>query len=223
VSPTTCTNVDHYLTDLLVPHDPILTAALAASDAAGLPPHHVSPTQGKLLMLLAQMHRARRILEIGTLAAYSTIWLARALPPAGGRLITLESDPKHADVARHNLARAGLLDRVEIRLAPALHSLHQLAAEPADPFDLIFIDADKPNNPAYLTACLRLSRPGTVILADNVIREGHVADPASPDPSVQGVRRFLEMLSTDPRLTATAIQTVGEKGHDGFALAIVLA
>ena len=142
---------------------------------------------------------------------------------SGGRLITLEADPKHADVARHNLARAGLLDRVEIRLAPALQTLHQLAAEHTDPFDLIFIDADKPNNPAYLTAALRLSRPGTVIIADNVIREGHVADPASPDPSVQGVRRFLEMLSTDPRLTATSIQTVGEKGHDGFALAIVTA
>jgi predicted O-methyltransferase YrrM len=215
--------VDRYLTDLLVPPDAALDAALAASDAAGLPPHHVSPAQGKLLMLLAQLRGARRILEIGTLAGYSTIWLARALPPTAGRLITLESNPKHADIARDNIARAGLADRVDLRLGPALESLTQLAAERSEPLDLIFIDADKPNNPAYLTACLRLSRPGTLIIADNVIRDGAVADPRSTDPSVQGIRRFLEMLAADPRLSATAIQTVGEKGHDGFALAVVIA
>jgi predicted O-methyltransferase YrrM len=216
------TAVDRYFTDLLVPADPALDAALAASDAAGLPPHNVAPNQGKLLLLLARLQGARRILEIGTLGGYSTIWLARALP-AGGRLITLEADAKHAKVARANIARAGLADVVELRHGPALETLPQLAAEGRGPFDLIFIDADKPNNPAYLAWALRLSRRGSLIIADNVVRNGAVIDAASTDPSVQGVRRFTELLAAEPRVSATAIQTVGSKGYDGFAIALVTA
>jgi predicted O-methyltransferase YrrM len=216
------TAVDRYFTDLLVPADPALDAALAASDAAGLPPHNVAPNQGKLLLLLARLQGARRILEIGTLGGYSTIWLARALP-AGGRLITLEADAKHAKVARANIARAGLADVVELRHGPALETLPQLAAERRGPFDLIFIDADKPNNPAYLTWALRLSRRGSLIIADNVVRNGAVIGAASTDPNVQGVRRFMEVLAAEPRVSATAIQTVGSKGYDGFAIALVTA
>ncbi|OLB76001.1 MAG: methyltransferase [Actinobacteria bacterium 13_2_20CM_2_71_6] len=210
------TAVDTYFTELLVPPDPALEAALAASAAAGLPPMQVSPSQGKLLMLLARLHGARRILEIGTLGGYSTIWLARALPE-GGRVVTLEADPRYAEVARANVARAGLSDVVEVRVGPALATLAGLDG----PFDFVFIDADKANNPPYLEWSLKLSRPGSVIVADNVVRRGEVVDPASANPSVQGIRRFTELLAADPRVTATAIQTVGEKGYDGFALALV--
>jgi predicted O-methyltransferase YrrM len=216
------TAVDRYLTDLLVPPDPALDAALQASAAAGLPPIHVSPNQGKLLLLLARVRGARTILEIGTLGGYSTIWLARALP-AGGRLVTLEADPKHAEVARANIARAGLADVVELRLGQALDTLAQLAAEGRGPFDLIFIDADKPSYPDYLAWALQFSRRGSLIIADNVVRDGAVADAASDDPRVQGVRRFNELLAAEPRVSATAIQTVGSKGYDGFAIALVTA
>ncbi|MBD2514763.1 O-methyltransferase [Nostoc sp. FACHB-973] len=216
------TAVDSYLTDLFVPPDPVLDAALEASAAAGLPPHNVSPNQGKLLLLLAQLQGARTILEIGTLGGYSTIWLARALP-TDGYLITLEADPKHARVAQNNIARAGLNDLVELRLGQALSTLPQLAAEGRSPFDLIFIDADKPNNPDYLAWALKLSRRGSLIVADNVVRNGAVIDTASGDASVQGVRRFNELLASEPRVSATALQTVGSKGYDGFAIALVTA
>jgi predicted O-methyltransferase YrrM len=214
------TAVDRYITDLLVPPDPALDAALAASAAAGLPAIHVSPNQGKLLHLLARVTGARSILEVGTLGGYSTIWLARALP-AGGRLVTLEADPKHAEVARANIAAAGLADMVELRLGPAQETLPQLAAEGRGPFDLVFIDADKPSTPDYFGWALRLSRRGSLIVVDNVVRKGAVADPASDDPSVQGVRRFYERLAAEPGVSATAVQTVGDKGHDGFAVALV--
>jgi predicted O-methyltransferase YrrM len=216
------TAVDHYLTDLLVQPDPALEAALQASAAAGLPPIQVSPTQGKLLHLLARVQGARAILEIGTLGGYSTIWLARALT-VGGRLITLEIDPQRAEIARANLARAGLADVVELRLGRALETLPQLAAEGRGPFDLIFIDADRPNNPEYFAWALKLSHRGSLIIVDNVVRKGAVIDAASGDPDIQGVRRLNEALAAEPRVSATAIQTVGSKGYDGFALALVTA
>lgn len=216
------TAVDHYITDLLVPADTALESALEASAAAGLPPINVSPNQGKLLHLMARAQGARHILEIGTLAGYSTIWLARALP-ANGRLITLEVDVNCAAVARANIARAGLADVIELRVGPAQESLPQLAAERRGPFDLIFIDADKPSYADYFTWALKLSRRGSLIIADNVVRNGAVTDPASSDPRVQGVRRFNELLAAEPRVSATAIQTVGTKGYDGFALAVVVA
>ena len=215
-------SVDRYLNDTLMPPDPALEAALAANAAANLPAIDVSPSQGKLLQLLAETQRPQRILEIGTLGGYSTICLARALPP-GGQLITLELDPKHAKVALANIAHAGLAHAVELRLGPALDSLNQLHAEHAEPFDLIFLDANKDGYPLYLTAALKLARPGTLILADNVIRDGEVIDATSIDPNVQGVRRFLELLAADPRLSSTAVQTVGNKGYDGFAIARVLS
>ncbi|QLE40552.1 O-methyltransferase [Nostoc sp. C052] len=215
------TVVDRYFTDLLVPSDPALDTALQTSAAAGLPPHNVSPNQGKLLLLLAQIQGARSILEIGTLGGYSTIWLARALP-SDGYLITLEADPKHAEVARANIAQAGLSKLVDLRLGQALSTLPQIAAENQGPFDLIFIDADKPSNPEYFAWALKLSRRGSLIIADNVVRNGAVIDAASSDPSVQGVRRFNELLAYEPRVNATAIQTVGSKGYDGFAIAIVI-
>ena len=214
------TAVDRYLTDLLVPPDAALDEALRASLAAGLPPIHVSPNQGKLLHLLARVQAAKSILEIGTLAAYSTIWLARALPP-GGRLITLESDPKHADIARSNLARAGLSETVELILGRALDTLPRLADQKRGPFDLIFIDADKPSTADYFTWALRLARRGSLIIIDNVVRKGGVIDPASPDANVQGIRRFNALLAAERRVSATAIQTVGSKGYDGFAIALV--
>ncbi|XXU21169.1 O-methyltransferase [Sorangium sp. So ce861] len=214
--------VDRYITDLLVPPDAALAAALDASAAAGLPPINVAPNQGKLLNLLARIHGARTILEIGTLGGYSTIWLARALP-AGGRLITLESEPKHAEVARANLDRAGVADRVELRLGRALDTLPKLAVEGRGPFDLIFIDADKPSNPDYFAWALKLSRRGSVIVIDNVVRRGAVVDPGSADPNVQGVRRLYELLAAEPRVSATAFQTVGIKGYDGLAVALVTA
>jgi predicted O-methyltransferase YrrM len=216
------TAVDEYLADLLIPPDAALEGALAASAAAGLPPHDVSPLQGKLLELLARAQGARSILEIGTLGGYSTIWLARALG-ADGRLVTLEREQRHADVARENIERAGLREVVELLVGPALETLPRLAADGRGPFDLIFIDADKQSNADYLRWALELSRPGTLIVADNVVRKGAVVDPADPDPRVQGIRDFFDLLATEPRLTATAIQTVGAKGHDGLAIALVTA
>ena len=216
------TAVDGYIDENLVPADPVLEAALRASADAGLPPISVSPSQGKLLHLLARAQGARTILEIGTLGGYSAIWLARALP-AGGSLITLEAEPRHAEVARANLARVGLADIAEVRLGPAQDTLPKLQAAGDGPFDLIFIDADKPGYPDYLPWSVRLSRPGSMIIADNVVRGGAVADSASSDPNVQGVRRFIELLAAEPRVSATAIQTVGSKGYDGFTLALVLA
>jgi predicted O-methyltransferase YrrM len=218
----TWTAVDDYVTDLLIPPDPTLDAALAAADAAGLPPIQVSPAQGKLLALLAQLRGARSILEIGTLGGYSTIWLARALPP-DGRLVTLEAEPRHADVARANIARAGLAARVDLRLGRALDTLPGVAADARGPFDLIFIDADKPSIPEYFDWALRLSRRGTLIIVDNVVRDGALADATSEDPSVQGVRRFMTRMAAEPRVSATVMQTVGSKGYDGFALALVTA
>jgi predicted O-methyltransferase YrrM len=214
------TAVDRYVTGLLMPPDPALAAALKASADAGLPAIAVTPPQGKLLHLLAKMNRARSILELGTLGGYSTIWLARALP-AGGRLITLEADPRHADVARANIARAGLADVVELRLGRALDTLPKLAAEGCGPFDLIFIDADKPGTPDYFQWALKLSRPGAVIVADNVVRKGALADAGTNDPAVEGARRFHEMVAAEPRVSATTLQTVGSKGYDGFTLAVV--
>ncbi|HZN73215.1 MAG TPA: O-methyltransferase [Micromonosporaceae bacterium] len=215
-------DVDSYFTDLLVPSDPALDAALAASEAAGLPPYQVSPSQGKLLHLFARMVNARTILEIGTLGGYSTIWLARALRP-GGRVVTLEAVPEYAEVARRNIAAAGATDAVEQRVGLALDTLPRLAAEGRGPFDLIFIDADKPSNPEYLAWALKLSRPGTLIIMDNIVRDGTVVDADSTHPSVVGIRRFTEQLAAEPRLTATAVQTVGGKGWDGFAIALVTA
>ena len=214
------TAVDKYITDLLVPSGPALEAALQAASAAGLPPIQVSPVQGKLLHLLAQACGARQILEIGTLGGYSTIWLARALP-AGGRVITLEADPKHAELSRANFAHAGLASVIELRLGPALVTLPKLASEGRGPFDLIFIDANKSNMPEYFDWALKLSHPGSVIIADNVIRNGAVLDAASGDADIQGVRRFNERLAAEKRVSATEIQTVGSKGYDGFALAVV--
>jgi predicted O-methyltransferase YrrM len=212
--------VDRYVADLLVPSDPALDAALEANAAAGLPAHDVSPVQGRMLELLARMRGARRILEIGTLGAYSTIWLARALPP-GGRLTTLEREPHHADVARANLARAGLADVVDVRVGPALETLPLLADEGGDPFDLVFVDADKQSAAEYLRWALRLTRPGSLIVADNVVRGGALADGDSDDPRVCGVRRMHELLAAEPAVCATTIQTVGAKGYDGFTLALV--
>ena len=212
--------VDRYIAETLIGPDAALDAAVEASDAAGLPQIAVAPNQGKLLHLLALVRGARRILEIGTLGGYSTIWLARALPP-GGQLVTLEADEKHARVARANIDRAGLGADVEVRLGPALETLPRLAAEGAGPFDLTFIDADKPNIPAYFEWALKLAAPGGLIIVDNVIRDGAVADASSTDPSVLGVRRLNELLRDERRVTATTIQTVGAKGYDGFTIALV--
>jgi len=212
--------VDSYLSDTLGLADPALEGALKASDAAGLPQIAVSAPHGRLLHLLARIHGARRILEIGTLGGYSTICLARALPE-DGRLVTLEFDPRHAEVARANIAAAGLADKVEVRVGPAMETLALLQNEGAAPFDLAFIDADKVNNPSYVRWALELGRPGSVIVVDNVVRDGKVADGASEDPSVRGTREALEFIAAEPRLTGTAVQTVGSKGYDGFALAVV--
>ena len=213
------TAVDRFISEVVVPPDPALEAALAASEAAGLPPIQVAPNQGKLLALLVQIRQARTVLEIGTLGGYSTIWMARALP-AGGRLVTLEADPKHAEVARANLARSGLSDVVEVRLGPALDTLPRLAAEGVA-FDLAFIDADKQNNPAYFSWAVELSRPGSVIVVDNVVRDGAVIDAGSTDAAIQATRRLYEVLGAQSGVTATVIQTVGSKGYDGLAIALV--
>src|SRR5262245_1936908 len=212
--------VDAYLVAKLVKSDAALEKALAESDRGGLPAINVSPCQGKFLNLLARMIGARRILEIGTLGGYSTIWLARALPPEG-RLITLEVAQKPADIARANIERAGLQDRVDIRVGRALDILPLFATESSEPFDLVFMDADKESNREYLDWSIRLSRPGTVIITDNVVRDGRVIDPQNRDPTVVGTRRFLDALGDEPSLSATAVQTVGSKGWDGFTLAIV--
>jgi predicted O-methyltransferase YrrM len=212
--------VDSYFTETLIGSDAELAETLAANAAAGLPSIDVSAPQGKLIHLLARMAGARKALEIGALGGYSTIWLARALPE-DGRLITLERSPKNADVARRNLARAGLSAKVEVRTGAALETLPKIEAEGLGPFDFVFIDADKTNNGAYLEWALRLSRPGTAIVVDNVVRQGEVVDATSREPDVIGVRRMFDLMAHEPRLSATAIQTVGAKGWDGFALAIV--
>lgn len=213
---TTWDAVDTYINAQLIGEDAVLDAALARGAQAGLPAADVAPNQGKLLHLLARLMGASTILELGTLAGYSTIWLARALPD-GGRLVTLEIDPDHAAVARMNLEAAGVADRVEVRVGDALEALSQLEG----PFDLVFLDADKQRNPEYLEWALRLTRPGSLIVADNVVRGGGLADPQSTDPRDVGVRRFTELLGAASNVTATAVQTVGSKGWDGFALALV--
>jgi predicted O-methyltransferase YrrM len=214
------TAVDQYFSERLLPSDPVLESALESSVAAGLPAISVSPNQGRFLQMLAQITGARSILEIGTLGGYSTIWLARGLG-AQGHLITLEVDPKHAEVAQRNISRAGLQAVVELRIGNALETLPLLATERRGPFDLIFIDADKENIPAYFESALELSRPGTLIVVDNVVRDGAVIDPDSDDPRVQVVRRFIDQLSAEPRASGTVIQTVGLKGYDGFAIVLV--
>jgi predicted O-methyltransferase YrrM len=217
-SPEQWKAVDQYFVDLLLPPDDVLQAALDDSAAARLPSINVSPPQGKMLHLLARACGAKRILEIGTLGGYSTIWLARALPP-GGKLITLEYVQTHADVARTNLARAGLSEVVDLRVGRAIDTLPKLATGPG--FDLIFIDADKPSTAEYFAWAVKLARPGGLIIVDNVVRKGHVVDVASTDENVQGIRRFMQALANEPRVSATAIQTVGGKGYDGFVLAVV--
>jgi predicted O-methyltransferase YrrM len=212
--------VDRYLAETLLPADASLAAALAASDAAGLPQIQVTATQGRLLELLARTLGARTILEIGTLGGYSTIWMARGLAP-GGRVVTLEVDPKHASVARANFARAGVDSLIELREGAALDLLPELETERAGPFDLIFVDADKPSLPDYFIWSLRLSHPGTLILVDNVVREGEVVNAGSEDASVQGVRRMNELIAAEPRVSATTIQTVGAKGYDGICFILV--
>lgn len=214
--------IDHYIDDLFVPPDPALEAALQATVDAGIPQMQVSASQGKLLYLLARLGGARRILEIGTLAGYSTIWLGRALH-LGGRLVSLEFNPAHAHVARANLARAGLADRVEVLVGPALATLPQLAARGEEPFDMVFIDADKINYPAYLEWALRLTRPGGLILGDNVVRGGTVLHPDDSDESALGAAAFNAALAAEPRVEAIVIQQVGAKGHDGLAIAVVRA
>ena len=214
------TEVDRYFSDNLLGNDPVLESALESSSAAGLPAIAVSPNQGKLLQMLAQIIGARSILEIGTLGGYSTIWMARGLR-TGGRVITLEVDAKHADVARKNFSRARLDQIIEVREGPALDTLPRLFAEGRGPFDLIFIDADKPNIPAYFDWSVNLSHPGSLIVVDNVVRDGEVINARSTDPSIKGVRKFVSQLAADPRVTGTAIQCVGTKGYDGFAVVLV--
>ncbi|GJF34027.1 O-methyltransferase [Kitasatospora sp. NE20-6] len=211
------TAVDDYITGILIGADPVLDAAQAAADAAGLPQIAVSAPQGRQLQILAETLGARRILEVGTLGGYSAIWMARALP-ADGRLVTLEIDPRHAEVARGNLHHAGFAAIAEVRLGPAADSLRQLADDGAEPFDLVFVDADKASNPLYFAWALRLTRPGSLIVVDNTVRDGAVADAGSADPSVVGVRRLHEAVAAEPRVSATTVQTVGAKGYDGFTL-----
>jgi predicted O-methyltransferase YrrM len=214
------TAVDQYIADMLVPTDPALDAAIEDSKAAGLPAIAVTPAQGKLLHLLARLQGARRILEMGTLGGYSTIWLARALPE-GGRLVTLEVNPEYSKIAQANISRAGLDSVVHLRLGAALDTLPQMAAEGAGAFDFIFIDADKKNIPQYFEFARKLSRPGSLIIVDNVVRDGRVIDAKSHDPDIQGIRRFNQMLAGAQGVCATALQTVGAKGHDGFAFVLV--
>jgi predicted O-methyltransferase YrrM len=212
--------VDEYVEQRLVPADPVLAAALQASADAGLPPIALTPALGKLLHLIARIHGARRILEIGTLAGYSTIWLARALPD-DGELVTLELNPRYAEVATANAERAGLAGLIKIEVGPALESLRALVAAGVAPFDLVFIDADKQTTPEYFELALELTQPGSVIVTDNVVRGGALADPDTQDPRAQGMRRFHELLAGDARVSATTVQTVGSKGYDGFTLARV--
>ncbi|SAK46771.1 O-methyltransferase family protein [Caballeronia hypogeia] len=212
--------MDEYLCERTQAPDAVLDAALRASSEAGLPSINVAPNQGKLLQMLASLRGARRILELGTLGGYSTIWLARALP-ADGTLLTLEALEHHADVARRNIARAGLAGVVSVIVGDAVQTLEGFVRDGIPPFDFVFLDADKKGYPEYLRLVLRLSRPGTVIVADNVIRRGQVADTASVDPDVIGVRKFFDLLAENPRLSSTAMQTVGSKGWDGFSISIV--
>lgn len=216
------TSVDNYIEDLLVPADQVLNQVLDTNLRAGLPAINVSPSQGKFLQILARSIRAKRILEVGTLGGYSTVWLARALPE-GGRLITLEIDPNYAEVAKENVKQAGLSDIVDVRLGKAIELLPVLESEQNEPFDFIFIDADKQNNPAYFQWALKLSQPGSLIIVDNVIRAGAVTDEDSADPQVQGVRSLNALMSKESRIVVTEIQTVGSKGYDGFAIALVIA
>ena len=220
MNPAQWTEVDQYFVSKLVPEDPMIAAALEASHAAGLPAINVAPNQGKLLQLFARMLGAKRILEVGTLGGYSTLWLAKALP-ADGRVITLELDPKHAAVARDNFLKAGLNAQIQLREGTAAESLNQLITEKCPAFDFVFIDADKASIPVYFEAALRLSHPRTVIVVDNVVRNGAVLDESTTDVNVQGVRRFMDTVAADNRVTATALQTVGSKGYDGFALLLV--
>lgn len=212
--------VDDYIVDRLVAEDAALADALLANHTAGLPAMDVSPTQGKFLNLMVRITGARRVLEIGTLGGYSTIWLAKALP-SGGELVTLEYDPHHAEVARRNIAAAGFGDMVRIHVGAAAETLPQIAASNPAPFDFIFIDADKPNNPTYLEWAVRLGRPGTVIILDNVVRDGAVIDPENSDPRVIGTRAAFDLIGSHPRLSATGLQTVGGKGWDGFAIMVL--
>ncbi|MHB1109082.1 MAG: O-methyltransferase [Devosia sp.] len=212
--------VDAYIAEKLLPPDAVLAAALAANAADGLPPIDVSPPQGRLLNLLVRMNGARRVLEIGTLGGYSTIWMARALPE-DGKLVTLEFEPRHAAVAKANIERAGLSGKVDIRVGKAIDNLPKVAAEGVGPFDFVFIDADKPSNPQYLDWALKLSRPGTVIVLDNVIRDGAVIKSKSGDANVEGARAGFDFFGGSSRLDAIALQTVGSKGYDGFAIGIV--
>ncbi|SRR5579883_1422693 len=212
--------VDDYFEGELIGPDPVLAEALVRSDKAGLPQIAVTASQGKLLHLMAKMTGARRILEVGTLGGYSAIWLARALPD-GGRLISLEVEPKHAEVARANLEAAGLADKAQVRVGRGVDSLAALAEEGAEPFDFVFIDADKPSNAQYVAAALLLSHPGTVIVVDNVVREGRVIETDGSNAAVEGVRKVVDLIAREPRLTGTAIQTVGAKGYDGFIVALV--
>ncbi|WP_431682972.1 O-methyltransferase [Kitasatospora sp. KL5] len=216
------TAVDDYFTETLIGDDPVLAAAQQAADAAGLPRIAVSAPQGKQLQLLAQTLGAKRVLEVGTLGGYSAIWMARALP-ADGRLVTLEIDPVHAEVARGNLKHAGFAEIAEVRVGPAAESLQQLADEGAAPFDLVFIDADKPSNPVYFAWALRLTRPGSLIIVDNTVRGGKVAEADSTDPAIVGTRRLHDAIAAEPRVSATSIQTVGAKGYDGFTMIRVQA
>jgi predicted O-methyltransferase YrrM len=213
--------VDRYFARELLPRDSAPEAALAANAAAGLPAIDVSPLQGRFLELMARLSKASRILEIGTLGGYSTIWMAGAIGP-GGRIVTLEAEPRHAEIARANFERAGIADRIDLRVGPALDWLPRIEAEGLAPFDLVFIDADKPSNPDYLGWALRLTRPGSLIIADNVVRDGAVTDAKDTSPGVRGIRRFADLVAGEPRLVATAIQTVGVKGWDGFAMALVV-
>ena len=213
--------VDKYIDDELALTDPVLAAALAANAEGGLPAIDVTASQGKLLYMLARLAGAKRILEIGTLGGYSTIWLARALP-SDGKLVTLEFDPKHAAVAKANIERAGFSNIVHVRVGAALDSLPVIEAEKGGPFDLFFIDADKVNNPNYFEWAIKLSRPGSVIIVDNVVREGGLADAASEDAAIRASRKVTELLGSDARVDGTVIQTVGTKGYDGFAIAIVV-
>ncbi|XWX04250.1 O-methyltransferase [Aggregatilineales bacterium SYSU G02658] len=212
--------LDDYFDQALLQAPPVLAAALANSAAAGLPTISVAPNQGKLLATFVAVMQAKRVLEIGTLGGYSTLWMAHALP-TGGQIITLELNDHHADVAQQNFALAGMADRIEIRRGPALATLDGMIAEGAPPFDLIFIDADKPATPDYFQRSLALSRLGTLIIIDNVVREGAVLDVNNPDPNVQGIRRLIAEIAAEPRVSALALQTVGSKGHDGLALAVV--
>jgi predicted O-methyltransferase YrrM len=213
--------VDQYFADALIPADNGFNAAIDANRKADLPAIDVTPLQGKFLEVLVRSTGARRVLEIGTLGGYSTLWLARALP-ANGIVVTLELEPRHAEVAMHNLKTAGLADKVDLRIGPATESLQSLHTEHAPPFDFIFIDADKAGYPEYLEWSMKLSHPGTLIVADNVVRDGKVIDSENPDPNIQGVRRFTQLVSAEPRLSTTVLQTVGSKGYDGFAISVVL-